>query len=56
MGAGLEGTAEFRVGLRGVAEADERCVRRFVGEDITALRYCIGSHAGIVGCNGYGGV
>lgn len=39
MGAGLEGTAEFRVGRLGVAEAEERCVRRFVGEDMIAPRY-----------------
>lgn len=38
MGAGLEGTAEFRVGRLGVAEAEERCVRRFVGEDMVAMR------------------
>lgn len=37
IGAGLEGIAEFRVARLGVAEADERCVRRFVGEDISAL-------------------
>lgn len=55
MGAGLKGTAEFRVGRLGVAEAEERCVRRFVGEDMTALRYYIGSHADDVRGNGYGG-
>lgn len=37
MGAGLEGIAEFRVARPGVADAEERCVRLFVGEDISAL-------------------
>lgn len=37
MGAGLEGIAEFRVARLGVADAEERCVRLFVGEDISAL-------------------
>lgn len=55
MGAGLEGTAEFRVGRLGVADAEERCVRRFVGEDMIALRYCIDSRANIGCCNGCGG-
>lgn len=31
---GLEGIVVFRVALRGVAEAEERCVRLFVGDDI----------------------
>ena len=38
IGAGLEGIAEFRVALLGVAEAEERCVRLFVGDDIFAVR------------------
>ena len=32
------GIAEFRVVRLGVAEADERCVRRLVGEDMITLR------------------
>lgn len=52
IGAGLEGTAEFRVARLGVAEAEERCVRLFVGEDMVALRCSSKLHATVVDCDG----
>ena len=50
MGAGLEATAAFRAARRGVAEAEERCVRRFVGEDMAVLQFSGGLLVMAVDC------
>lgn len=56
MSAGLDGIAEFRAALLGVAEAEERCVCRLVGEDIFAPRSSNKSDCDVYTIEGGGGV